>query len=99
MSSYDKGTTGYPRSAQKLRVENALAEITNNATLKAAALANLGLTDVAGSRVAVATGKNLNVSNTLTLAGTDGTTVTFPSTSASVARTDAGNTFTGASTA
>ena len=67
MSSYDKGTTGYPRSAQKLRVENALAEITNNATLKAAALANLGLTDVAGSRVAVATGKNLNVSNTLTL--------------------------------
>ena len=40
-------------------------------------------------------GKGLTVSNSLTLAGTDGTTMTFPSTSATVARTDAANTFTG----
>jgi hypothetical protein len=40
--------------------------------------------------------KTLSVSNTLTLAGTDGTTMTFPTTSATLARTDAGNTFTGA---
>jgi hypothetical protein len=39
--------------------------------------------------------KTLSVSNTLTLAGTDGTTMTFPATSATVARTDAANTFTG----
>lgn len=40
-------------------------------------------------------GKTLSVSNTLTLAGTDSTTMTFPSTSATIARTDAGQTFTG----
>lgn len=39
--------------------------------------------------------KNFSVTNTLTLSGTDGTTMTFPSTSATVARTDAANTFTG----
>lgn len=36
--------------------------------------------------------------NSLTLSGTDGTTLTFPSTSATIARTDAANTFTGAQT-
>lgn len=46
----------------------------------------------------VASGKLLSSSNTLTLAGTDGTTMTFPTTSATVARTDASNTFTGAQT-
>src|SRR6185369_17074740 len=46
----------------------------------------------------VASGKVLTVSNTLTLAGTDGTTMTFPSTSATIARTDAANTFTGTQT-
>jgi hypothetical protein len=43
-------------------------------------------------------GKTLAVSNILTLAGTDSTTMTFPSTSASVARTDAAQTFTGTQT-
>lgn len=40
----------------------------------------------------VATGKTLTVSNSLTLAGTDSTTMTFPSTSATIARTDAAQT-------
>ena len=35
------------------------------------------------------------ISNSLTLAGTAATTMTFPSTSATIARTDAGQTFTG----
>jgi hypothetical protein len=48
--------------------------------------------------VSIASGKTLTGSNTLTLAGTDGTTMTFPATSATLARTDAGNTFTGAQT-
>ncbi len=39
--------------------------------------------------------KTLTISNSLTLAGTDATTMTFPTTSASIARTDAGQTFTG----
>lgn len=43
--------------------------------------------------------KTFTVSNTLTLAGTDSTVMTFPTTSATIARTDAANTFTGASTA
>lgn len=42
--------------------------------------------------------KTLTASNTLTLAGTDSTTMTFPSTSATIARTDAANTFTGTQT-
>jgi hypothetical protein len=43
-------------------------------------------------------GKTLTFSNSLTLAGTDATTMTFPSTSATIARTDAAQTFTGTQT-
>lgn len=50
------------------------------------------------TNVTVAGGKTFTVSNTLTLAGTDGTTMTFPTTSATIARTDAANTFTGVQT-
>lgn len=46
----------------------------------------------------ITSGKVFSSSNTLTLAGTDGTTMTFPSTSATIARTDAANTFTGTQT-
>lgn len=46
----------------------------------------------------IADGKTLTANASLTLAGTDGTTHTFPSTSATVARTDAAQTFTGAQT-
>lgn len=46
----------------------------------------------------LAAGKTLTASNSLTLAGTDATTMTFPTTSASIARTDAANTFTGTQT-
>src|SRR6185312_2141389 len=40
-------------------------------------------------------GKTLTVNNSLTLAGTDATVMTFPTTNATIARTDAGQTFTG----
>lgn len=46
----------------------------------------------------IADGKTLTANNTLTLAGTDSTTMTFPSTSASIARTDAAQTFSGTQT-
>lgn len=46
----------------------------------------------------IAAGKTLTSSNSLTLAGTDSTTMTFPTTSATIARTDAGQTFTGVQT-
>lgn len=45
-----------------------------------------------------AAAKTLTFSNSLTLAGTDGTTMTFPTTSASIARTDAAQTFVGTQT-
>lgn len=45
--------------------------------------------------LAIAAGKTLTVSNSITLAGTDSTVMTFPTTSATVARTDAAQTFTG----
>lgn len=42
--------------------------------------------------------KTLAVTNTLTLSGTDSTVMTFPSTTATIARTDAAQTFTGTQT-
>jgi hypothetical protein len=47
------------------------------------------------STLAVADGKTFTVSRSLTLTGTDATTMTFPTTSATIARTDAAQTFTG----
>lgn len=46
----------------------------------------------------IANGKTLTANNSIILAGTDGTTMTFPSTSANVARADAAQTFTGTQT-
>lgn len=46
----------------------------------------------------IADGKTLTISNSLTLAGTDSTVLTFPATSAIIARTDAAQTFTGVQT-
>ena len=48
-----------------------------------------------GATLTIADGKTLTANNSITLAGTDATTMTFPSTSATLARTDAANTFTG----
>ena len=47
------------------------------------------------STLAVADGKTFTVNHSITLAGTDTTTMTFPSTSATIARTDAAQTFIG----
>lgn len=58
-----------------------------------------GLTILASTGTfSLANGKTLTISNTLSLVGTDATTMTFPTTSATLARTDAGNTFTGDTT-
>ncbi len=51
-----------------------------------------------GATLTITNLKTFSVSNTLTLAGTDSTTMTFPSTSATIARTDAAQTFTGSQT-
>jgi len=46
----------------------------------------------------IANGKTLAANNSITLAGTDATTMTFPGTNATIARTDAAQTFTGTQT-
>lgn len=48
--------------------------------------------------ITIADGKTLTVNRSLTLTGTDGTVMTFPATSATIARTDAGQTFAGSNT-
>lgn len=55
-------------------------------------------TPVNGSTLTIADGKALTVNNSLTLVGTDSTTMTFPTTNATLARTDAAQTFAGAQT-
>ncbi len=58
-----------------------------------------GLTITSSTGVLTITNaKTLAVTNTLTLSGTDSTIMTFPTTSATIARTDAANTFTGTQT-
>ena len=54
-----------------------------------------GATITGTGTLATTTGKTATFSNSLTFAGTDSTTMTFPSTSATIARTDAANTFIG----
>lgn len=48
-----------------------------------------------GSTLTVIDGKTITFNNTMTFAGTDAQTYTFPTTSATIARTDAANTFLG----
>lgn len=48
--------------------------------------------------LSIAAAKTFTVSNSLTLAGTDSTVMTFPTTTATIARTDAAQTFTGLQT-
>jgi hypothetical protein len=66
------------------------------ATATATTLNKVALTAPAtGSTLTIADGKTLTANNSLTLAGTDATTMTFPTSNATVARTDAAQTFTG----
>ncbi|GBG14896.1 M18 family aminopeptidase, partial [Novimethylophilus kurashikiensis] len=79
-----------PTNGQALVYNSATGKWTNGLTLQA----NATGFSVAGGT----TSKTLQVNNTIALAGTDGTTMTFPSTSATVARTDAAQTFSGLQT-
>lgn len=53
---------------------------------------------VTGSTLTIADGKTFAANHSLTLDGTDGTVMTFPTTSATIARTDTDQTFSGAQT-
>ncbi len=60
----------------------------------ATSINGLAITTSTGT-LTIANGKTLTANASITLAGTDSTTMTFPTTSATLARTDAANTFTG----
>lgn len=70
---------------------NVVTQINNGASGK------VTITQPANSAtITILDGKTFTVDNTLELIGTDGTAMTFPTTNATIARTDAGQTFTGA---
>lgn len=87
-----------PPTTQDCRFEFYNLAVDNNQTLWVCNTANGNWTANNSAGVTVTSGKVLTVSNSLTLAGTDSTTMTFPTTSATLARTDAANTFTGVQT-
>lgn len=81
--------------------------LSTNPTLVAPAIGTATATSVnkvaitapaTSATLTIADGKTLTVNHSLTLAGTDSTVMTFPSTSATIARTDAAQTFTGTQT-
>lgn len=85
-------------SAQTVEFKSANVKITGG-TITGTTVSKVTITAPATSAtLTIANGKTATVSNSLTLAGTDSTTMTFPTTSASVARTDAAQTFTGLQT-
>lgn len=65
--------------------------ITNSAAINNVVITAPAIT----STLTIGSGKTITLNNTMTLNGTDATTMTFPTTSATIARTDAGQTFTG----
>lgn len=72
--------------------------VNRNATVNGT-LNKVTITQPASSAtLTIANTKTVTINNTITLAGTDGTTMTFPGTNATIARTDAANTFTGTQT-
>jgi len=83
---------------------NKLVVINSSGTGMDVTLAPAGLTSVnkialtqpaTGATLTILDGKTLTANHSLTLAGADGTVMTFPATSASVARIDAAQTFEG----
>lgn len=103
-SSTFTGTAGqtytFPTTTATIARTDAANTFTGTQTIGALVATTVnGNTFTTGTGVlTIAASKTLTVSNTITLAGTDGTTMTFPATSASIARTDAANTFTGVQT-
>lgn len=55
-------------------------------------------TPATAATLTIADGKTFTANNTITFSGTDGTTMTFPTTTATIARTDASQTFDGTQT-
>jgi hypothetical protein len=87
------GTTGKVIQNSAATIADTTGDITAGAYNKVTITA-----PASSATLTIADGKTLTASNSLTLAGTDSTTMTFPGTSATIARTDAAQTFTGTQT-
>jgi hypothetical protein len=87
------GTTGKVIQNSAATIADTTGDITAGAYNKVTITA-----PASSATLTIADGKTLTANRSLTLTGTDGTTQTFPSTSATIARTDAGQTFTGTQT-
>jgi hypothetical protein len=70
----------------------------NTGNLTSSLFNGLTITANGSNALNIATGKTFTANNSITLTGTDSTVMTFPSTSATIARTDAAQTFTGVQT-
>ena len=90
-ASVNKVTITAPATASTLTIaDGKTLAVNDNVTLGTG-----GLTLGNSGGFTAAASKVLTANNSLTLAGTDATTHTFPTTSATIARTDAAQTFTG----
>ena len=100
LAGTDSTTMTFPTTSATLARTDAANTFTGTQTIGALVATTVnGNTFSTGTGVlTIAAAKTLTASNTLTLAGTDSTVMTFPTTSATIARTDAANTFTGTQT-
>jgi hypothetical protein len=90
------GTEVLPIVQAGATVKVAVSDLTAGRAITATSINKIAITAPAtSSTLTIADGKTFTVNKTLTFAGTDATTMTFPTTSATVARTDAANSFTG----
>ena len=93
------GTEVLPIVQSGATVKVAVSDLTAGRAVSATTVNKVTITAPASaSTLTIADGKTLTASNSLTLAGTDATTQTFPATNATIARTDAAQTFTGTQT-
>jgi len=93
-TSINKVTITAPATSAILTIANGKT-LTANSSLTLAGVDTKTLTVNNSLTLAGVDAKTLTVNNSLTLAGTDATVMTFPTTSATIARTDAAQTFTG----
>jgi hypothetical protein len=98
-SSTDNAVARFDGTTGKIIQNSAVTIADSTGDITAGAYNKVTITAPASSAtLTIADGKTLTASNSLTLAGTDSTTMTFPGTSATIARTDAAQTFTGIQT-
>lgn len=94
LAGTDSTTMTFPTTSATIARTDAANTFTGNQTIPTVNKVTI-TAPAAAATLTIANNKTLTANNSLTLAGTDATTMTFPTTSASIARTDAGQAWTG----